>query len=315
MKNISDITKILNENNISYSVLDKIELSKIDFEKSLKNQVRPISSVVKDTVEDYAIGMELGDVFPPIIVNKENGKYIVWDGNHRINAVKTLGWEEYPFGVIVCDSEPCMLSFAGQQLNMINGLPQSREDRIRSAMQMVEIMGSTVKDASKRFKISYDLLQNKILSNKAKIDVYKIVGKFNGDKISDSAAIALRRIKDEDVFQVSVKYATSVKLTTDECVQLSVDIRNIKRTSDALKYVTSLLESSLKLSQKTAGANDNLIKARKLCGLLLNSYKKINEINIESLPAETKNMILDCMVDTALLQKEIVRRINNENNE
>jgi len=315
MKNISDITKILNENNISYSVLDKIELSKIDFEKSLKNQVRPISSVVKDTVEDYAIGMELGDVFPPIIVNKENGKYIVWDGNHRINAVKTLGWEEYPFGVIVCDSEPGMLSFTGQQLNMINGLPQSREDRIRAAMQMVEVMGSTIKDASKRFKISYDLLQNKILSNKAKIDIYKVVGKYNGDKISDSAAMALRRIKDEDVFQVSVKYATSVKLTTDECIQLSVDIRKIKRVADALKYITDLLESSLKLSQKTAGVNDNLIKARKLCNLLLNTYKKINEINIGAMPVETKNMILDYMVDTAFIQKEIVRRINNENNE
>lgn len=311
MKNISDITKILNENSVSFSTMEEVGLNDINITKSLDNQVRPIEAVVEERVEDYAISLQCGDEFPPVLLFQDNDKYIISDGNHRIEAVKAIGWDKYPFGAIICDAPEATMILVGQQINMMNGLPQSREDRMRAAIQLVKTMGVTIKDAAHRFRLIPGSVSEKIRIDEAIVAVRKVLGPKDSNRISGTAAKELGTIKDDDLFSKAVKYASEAKLSSDECRQLSREIRSYRRHAEAVSRIDSIYSSFKKTNAETAGANENVVKSRRLCRQAINALNRIQKMETEFLPEDAKRIIVKSMCEIDNIQTTISKSIKN----
>lgn len=72
----------------------QIKLTEIVFDQS----IYPRSNYNENTVDDYVTAMNLGAVFPPLLVqsvqNGQGNKYVIIDGVHRFHAYKKLGAEQ-----------------------------------------------------------------------------------------------------------------------------------------------------------------------------------------------------------------------------
>lgn len=98
-----------------------LSISTLDLNSGTQN--RPLS---QDTVDRYVEDMKEGDIFPPIEVIREGGKYYVWDGFHREKAHRVLGKEQ-----IVANVEEGTLRQAIWKsfgANAHHGLPRSERN-------------------------------------------------------------------------------------------------------------------------------------------------------------------------------------------
>src|SRR5712672_378946 len=71
--------------------IEKVDVSSIDENASKQNNARVSTAPIQDElVEDYALAMERGDVFPLIVLFKKGKGYIILGGNHRFQALRLL---------------------------------------------------------------------------------------------------------------------------------------------------------------------------------------------------------------------------------
>jgi ParB-like chromosome segregation protein Spo0J len=85
-------------------------------------------------VQRYVSALNIGAQFPPIIVGKRDGRYIVIDGRHRFEAFKKAHRPKIP---AMLTKAPENHWFAeAVRLNSIHGHPLSYHERIRAAMQL-----------------------------------------------------------------------------------------------------------------------------------------------------------------------------------
>ena len=312
MKNISDITKLLNENGVSFEVKESITLDSIDFEKSYKNQVRPVESIIKEKVEDYSIAMKHGDEFPPVLLTVDgSGKYIIRDGNHRLSAAKQNGMGMYPYGAIICDASVATMTMVGQQINMTNGIPQSREDRIRAAISLVKTRGITQREAAKKFRLNENIISLRMSHERAKSSVKKVLGASSGNQFSGTAAAALRIISDEDVFAEAVKHAKLAKMKAPDCVDFSAKVRTFNSASKQLEYIKAENEKVNIIKSETAGMDNNIVTAKRLSKSMMLSAEKLKKLDFESFPDQAKLQIAENIDSVNEIIESVKRSIAN----
>ena len=91
----------------------------------VKMEYFPRINLDEETVARYMELYELGEVLPPIVVQKE--KHILIDGFHRLEAQKRLGWTE--IGVEFIDIPEDKIYLTSIRLNRKHGRAFSIEDR------------------------------------------------------------------------------------------------------------------------------------------------------------------------------------------
>jgi ParB-like chromosome segregation protein Spo0J len=126
---------------VTATFVNSMDLSQINRELSLRNQARLATPLSEETVDGYAQAMENGDQFPPIVVYQRGaGKYVVIDGNHRVEAAHRT---DTPLGAYVVekptDEQIAVLTY---EANARSGLPVSVEDKIQQAVHLVELGAS-----------------------------------------------------------------------------------------------------------------------------------------------------------------------------
>lgn len=64
-----------------------------------KNRIEIFKNVLKTGKDDDYYGFKYKDISAPIILRKEkeNGKYKIYDGQHRFIAYKQLGYKKVPY--------------------------------------------------------------------------------------------------------------------------------------------------------------------------------------------------------------------------
>lgn len=103
----------------------KVQIKGIQRKKAL--QVR-LNGINQDTVEQYAVAVQEGDVFPPLVVFKvEDGTYVLVDGYHRYEALRRLQFEEATVEVHTGTFDEA-LDYARFTSNRKNGQRLSRAD-------------------------------------------------------------------------------------------------------------------------------------------------------------------------------------------
>jgi hypothetical protein len=112
-----------------------LQLDEIDEKASQANQARAegIESVV---VERYVQAMRNGDLFPPVVVYKRSGKFIIVDGNHRTSSSRRAGASKIWAYEIDNKTPSETIELLTAEANTKHGQPTTTEWRARQAVYL-----------------------------------------------------------------------------------------------------------------------------------------------------------------------------------
>lgn len=123
------VESILSAWRITGYELELAELAKLKVED--KSQVRdPSNRAPQGMVSEYALQMEAGAAFPPIVVDRQGWKLL--DGNTRKAAAESIGLEQFPAYVVKCVDDDVRRGLAAA-LNQTGGKRLDEADAMRAA--------------------------------------------------------------------------------------------------------------------------------------------------------------------------------------
>ena len=108
-----------------------LDISSIEEDPS----TQPRLAMNMDVVADYAEAMEAGEGFPPLIVFKIDGQYVLIDGFHRIAAARKAGLKEIHCDVHTGTLRDAILYSCGT--NSSHGLRRTKEDKRRAVLRLL----------------------------------------------------------------------------------------------------------------------------------------------------------------------------------
>lgn len=224
-------------------VYRNVPASAIDVPKSRQNRARPVS-VIKEMVDDYAIAMKRGSVFPAIVLAKLKGsaKYVIAGGNHRHEAATINGCTEFRAIVVECnDTEFRALCPA---LNSIEGLRGDRAQRVAQAVDLVRLSGLKVADAAANMKVDESLLRSYLRSHEVR-DKAADLGIVIPSAVSATALMNVwQHTKSAPLFKAVASYIAKRVPSTAEISELNTAISTATSEAGKLRLVQQLYESA-----------------------------------------------------------------------
>lgn len=232
-----DIEDMLIENQVTHTYREGISTRQFDQEKGLRNQARlgkPLNEIV---VAQYKEAIENGDIFPPLLVERQGDKYVALDGNHRLRAHAQAG---EAVDVYICEGsrqQLTLLTFLG---NSKHGLPSSTEDRLHHALHVVD-NGMSQSEASRLFSVP-------------KRDLAKAIAKQNANRRADDAGIRrpdwecipvsararLNNVHTDEGFRAAVKLTREAGLGTEDVFKMVGRMNETKNASRQVQIVDAL---------------------------------------------------------------------------
>lgn len=90
------------------------------------NELYPRQRMRWQMAKRYEAAMAAGAVFPPLVVGRQNGQYVLLDGRHRLQAWKRRGQSHVP--VTVSSVKPREFFAEAVRLNSTNGVPYTERE-------------------------------------------------------------------------------------------------------------------------------------------------------------------------------------------
>ena len=301
--------KTLDDAGVAYKFVTSIKIDAVDFKTSQNNQARLSNPIVEETKNNYKVALENGDVFDAVILEKVNNKYIVLDGNHRLQAAREAGFKEWSFGAYVV-----IEMGSKQKMNIIytanirHGLVITNNDRIAHAIFEIE-NGAEAKMIAKKYNIAYASLNQYAYIHKGhtRAATAKIT---NIKAIADTCYLSLNSIKDDDVFALAVKVCIRLKMTTDECKALVLSLKEITKYDKQMAYLNEYMECDIKEQPENVTTNIfRAMHAAKAAGTFPLSIKRIIP-NIAEVPIDTRNNIIGELKSSKKLIDSIINYLS-----
>ena len=152
-----------------------VEVSKIVVDE----EMYPRSSYDWKTAYSYSQSMKMGANFPPIAIGKLGDGFVLIDGKHRLEAVKTLlGAKAFKETKIKCE---ILIGLNKRQMfeeaikrNIVHGKGFSVQDKLLVASKL-KVMGYTIESVSKLVQIPLGQLKN--------LQVRRVVNTITGEDV------------------------------------------------------------------------------------------------------------------------------------
>ncbi len=244
---------------VKFEYLDTCELSEIDIKESLRNQARVSEPLSPEQGMLYKVAMGQGDVFPPVVVHATGKRWVVMDGNNRLDAADKLGWKTWPFGVyVVTEASEQQWFFLTITANKTHGLPSSLKDRAAHAVTMINTFKATIKQAAKALGLTEGYIGTYRGTEKALKRTLDL-----GIKVipSDTMLLRLSSIKLDEVFKAAVEQVVEKKFSNDAISDLVKTI-NAESGQEAMLKVINY-EAQRIVGEEKASADIGL-KPKKL---------------------------------------------------
>lgn len=251
MAHNADIERWLDSHGVEWTYRANLPTEEIDRLASHRNQARIAGPINEDTVVLYAAAMEGGSKFPPVVVwQRPDTKYVVVDGNHRVAAYDLAEIDKTDAYVTaqLTDGQKAALTY---EANTKHGLPTSLDERLRQAVNLVE-MGTTQKGASQMLGIP----SHKVMAAYQAFETDKRMqrlGVARWDQLGSSLRRRLNAIRDDDVFAAAAQVAIESKMTTPEISEFVVRINEIPRATAQMEIVARERASRKRDIRSTAG--------------------------------------------------------------
>lgn len=207
-----------------------VPVDSFDVETSLRNQARVAEPLNKQKVEEYRLAMERGgqEDFPALVAYMlPSGRYVIVDGNHRLNA--GIGAGVKAFGTYTVDAPEDVIQILTYQANVFNGLPTSVEERLQQAVHLVD-MRISIADAALRLGLSEGQVKTQVDRTKADRRAARIGIKAGWSKLPATTRQRLANVLTDEGMTEAVKVAVDAKLTGPE-VSSMVSAMNGERSA------------------------------------------------------------------------------------
>jgi len=296
-------------------VVGAIGLSDIDWSESANNCARLTDPLNAEKIEDYASGMNRGDVFPRIVVerHKKKGRYVILGGNQRSAALKSID----AFATIDCYIVDPLTSDEREliirSLNSRHGWGSTKEDRIEHAVFLVRKHGMHVETVSRAMVVSDKSVYQRIKAEDERARLAK--AGIDASRMPLKSLASLAMIADESVRTQAAKAIVETKTSGDKAAELASIVAKAKSKAAAISSIADFKKASDLANevQKTGGGR--LKKPRRERFLrLLNQFSDFLERGNDGLSFATLDD-LNCSVDhdldnVRMLAAKVTNRLN-----
>lgn len=235
------IESFLKKHGVKSKYEAKFKVTDIDIEASRRNQVRTGMPVDEDQALVYAIAMDSGEDFPPIVLDGRRlpkGKATVIDGNHRLKAITDVLNHKVTEAYVVTDATDLQMLRLMFKANQTNGLALTMQDRIRHAAMLVA-HGATQKDAAADIGIPTSRLNN-YLKRQETENRLMALGVKRLDRLPDTTMTRLSAIRDDDVLKELASTVIRHRIAMPELERFIPKLRQERLKESQLKMVQEL---------------------------------------------------------------------------
>lgn len=221
---------------VAYTRNEQLPLDEIDGIKSLTNQAR-VRPLDQPTVERYALDLDAGDTFPPIIVWRRSptSKLMLLGGNHRYAAHRRLERPTIDAYIVECDE--LTATRITYEDNRNHGLSLTQDERIAHATHLIDL-GVKVAKAARIAGLSNNMISRAIAvtrTDRRALELGLNVQDFT--KIPKTGRSRLGDIKPDNVFAEAAKVCIAAHATPDEIYTLVTTINAAATINTALAVI------------------------------------------------------------------------------
>jgi len=186
-----------------------IGLDQIDRKASKSNQARDVA-IDPEAVEAYRISIRNGDELPALLTFKQGGKYVIIDGNNRLEAGVGEGKNRFNTYVVDPGTKSETITMLTVSANAMNGKTVSRDWRLHNAIYLINA-GYTKDAAAAAMKLSVNSLTSfeKDKQAKERADALRAPG---WNTLSKTIRERLARIRNDKAFMICVEAAVATKI-------------------------------------------------------------------------------------------------------
>lgn len=313
MRNES-IEKWLADSGAQFTFVESLDLEKIDREASYRNQARISAPIDEDTVITYAVAMENGDAFPPLVVyqEKENGKYINVDGNHRYGAAQMVGKNRLP-SYVVTNPTPALVSLLTYNANTKHGKPTTLQERLRQATVLVE-MGAAPKEIAANLQIPLRSLYAHIEQVNTDKRMQGL-GISRWDTIARGVRTRLTNVRSDRVLKAATSLVLRAKLVSADVNDLVTEVNKKRNESDQMKVVAAWTERTAPDVAETGGGVIPIPKPIMYITQVLTRLENIKPEHLDeaNLSEEYRARLVQKVMAGAARLREVADRIGTKN--
>lgn len=214
--------------------LRTIPLDRIDVPNSHRNQARLTGQPVNEEVAtNYALALERGDQFPPIIVTPTRDGYLVIDGNHRVAAYTLANKDEIEAYVLTNLTKPqqLLLTF---DANTRHGLQTSVADRLQQALTLVA-NGVSVRNAATSLNVPETRVATLVNAQEAERQL-ATAGVDTG-RLSTGHFQRLANLRSHPVRTAAARWFLDQRIGTVEASALITQINNLPSEAAQLDFI------------------------------------------------------------------------------
>lgn len=299
------IEDYLDKKGVSWEFKAKLDPDDFDAEKSLKNQAR-FQPVDEKRVDTYAEAMRRGDQFPPVLAHGKQGKLIIADGNHRLQAAIKA---RRPLDAYVISGDPQTLVLITFEANARHGLPSSEDERTQHALYLMD-NGASVKSAAAALAIPEKLVNAaSIRRNTDQRFLENNISPLVIEKMTEPVKRRLAQISTDEGFIAAVELANRVSMSSNEAFGFVTEI-NERRSS--AKQVAFIKEREADLSDRIGATGGGVLNRKPMGPKARLNMAMGNILNLpDDLDALTSAYVGPERDEVAKKMRHTARRLNH----
>lgn len=253
---------------LPYTV-ETISLDGIDWSESANNCARLTDPLNAEKIEDYATGMNRGDVFPRIVVerHKKKNKYVILGGNQRSAALKTINAsaliECYVVDPLTSDERELVI----RSLNSRHGWGPTKEERIEHAVYLVRKHGMHVETVARAMIVGASTINLHIRAEDERARLAK--NGIDSSRFSKTLLAALPSVADESLRNTVAKTAIETKSSGEKAASLAAVVAKAKSKAAASAAIADFKKSADAIGEIKKNRGTQLKKPRREKALYL----------------------------------------------
>lgn len=234
------VESLLDRLGVTWEYVQDIEIALVDRELSLQNQARLGVSLNTDVVDEYAIAMLDGAIFPALVAFPlANGTYLLAGGNHRLAAAREAKWKMVDLYVLRINDE-AMRRLITTSLNTLVGVRPARDETIEQAIAWMQRFGRSARIASGFYGIPEGALTAE-LRRRSAVKRIALAG-VPTSALSKSVVERIAQIQNDIVLRDVAVLQTETKLPETEVKRLVSEIKEQRTEAGQLAVVAQWRE-------------------------------------------------------------------------
>ena len=242
IKWVNDDAAIVVLNDMGLSVEDRtIRVSDINKKASRENRARDLP-LDETRVGGIKNAIEKGVPIPKIVMREVDGQYVIAGGNHRYASIN--GVQEFPVHVL-SDCSDVEFEVACRILNTVVGEGMTQQQRVSSAVDAVERLGFTRREACELYGVSEDSVKHGIASVAAQRRLASMPPRVRNALKKTHITRLGELANNENILRAAANLVAETKISADELGEIAKVVRG--KTTEAAQVL--VFEDRMKIGQ------------------------------------------------------------------